>query len=268
MKISVIIAVYNGAKTIRDTIDSILMQQNVDVECIVIDGGSKDQTVEIAKSYGNKIATIVSESDKGMYDAMNKGIKLATGEIIAILNADDMYEDARVLEKVAAAFQGQPTKNQNGTQQQNKTIGCVYGNIRYVDQHDTHKIKRTWISREYAPGLFKKGWHPPHPAFFVRKNIYETFGTYRTDLSISADYEMMLRLLEINHVPSVYIPEFLVRMRDGGMSNKSFKNIFKANMQVLRAWKINGRPVPYQIFLLKPFSKLRQIKIATNDIVG
>ncbi len=254
MKISVIIPVYNGAKTIRDAIDSVLMQKNTEIECVVIDGGSNDETVQIVKSYGNLIAIVVSEPDKGMYDAINKGIKISQGEVIAILNADDMYEDEYVLEKVASAF----TKNKN--QKQEEIIDCVYANIKYVDKDNINKIKRIWVSQQYKPELFKKGWHPAHPAFFVRKSVYENIGMYRTDLSISADYEMMLRILEINNILSIYIPIFAVRMREGGASNRSIKNIIIANIQVLKSWKINGRRIPFQVFFLKPFSKLRQIR--------
>jgi len=248
MKVSVITVVYNGAKTIRDCMDSVLGQTHKDIEYIIIDGASKDETANIVRSYGEKIHTLVSEPDGGIYDAMNKGIRRATGDIVAILNSDDMYASEHVIETVVREFE------------KNADAGCVYGDLEYVNQSDTTVVRRIWKSRAYSPGLFKTGWHPAHPSFFVRKSIYEKYGLYRTEFPISADYEMMLRLLEIQKIKSAYIPEVLVKMRTGGNSNKSLKNIIKGNLEALRAWKVNGRKIPYSIFFTKPLSKLRQIR--------
>jgi glycosyltransferase involved in cell wall biosynthesis len=248
MKISIITVVYNGEKTIRDCINSVLSQTYADIEYIIVDGKSTDRTLEIVESYGEKIKKVISEPDSGIYDAMNKGIRAATGDIIGILNADDMYASNDVLEKVAQEFEKNPD------------IGCVYGDLEYVDKNKPTLVKRFWKSHSYVFGSFKKGWHPPHPSFFIRKGVYEKYGLYRTDLKIASDYEMMLRLLEIKKVPSVYIPETLVKMRTGGVSNRSIFHIIKANIEVLKAWKINGQKIPYLIFLKKPLSKILQIK--------
>lgn len=246
MKISVITVVYNGAKTIGDAIDSILGQTHKDIEYIVIDGASKDNTMDIVRSYGNRISKVVSEPDKGIYDAMNKGIRLATGGVVAILNSDDMYADTTVLERVAQKFE------------KDSELGCTYGDLDYVAQNDTSKVVRAWRSREYRPGLFKKGWMPAHPTLFVRKGVYDKYGSFIVKLGISADYEIMLRLLEKERVKSAYIPHVMVKMRTGGHSNRSLKQIIKGNLEVLKSWKINGMRVPYSIFFKKPLSKLKQ----------
>ncbi len=248
MKISVITVVYNGEKTIRDCINSVLFQNYPDLEYIIVDGQSTDGTLTIVRSYGEKIHTVISGPDSGMYEAMNKGIEAATGDIVAILNSDDMYASSDVLEKVSREFE------------KNKEIGCVYGDLQYVDKNDTSIVRRIWKSKSYTPGLFKRGWHPAHPAFFVRKSVYEKYGLYNTDLRIASDYEMMLRFLEIKKIPSSYIPELLVKMRDDGMSNKSLFNMIKANIEVLKAWKINGKKIPYLLFLKKPLSKIKQVR--------
>lgn len=248
MKISVITVVYNGEKTIRDTIDSVLRQTLTDVEYIIVDGISTDSTLSIIRSYGDRITKVISEKDRSMYDAINKGILCATGDIIALLNSDDLYADTEVLARVAHEFE------------KDSTIGCVYGDLDYVARDNPQKITRSWKSNPYVLGMFKKGWHPAHPSFFVRKSVYEKYGLYRTDLKIASDYEMMLRLLEIHKITSVYIPNVLVKMRTGGMSNKTLWHIIKANIETLRAWKLNGLPIPYLVFFKKPSSKLRQIK--------
>ena len=249
MKISVITVTYNSAKTIRDTIESVIKQNHPDVEFLIIDGASKDDTIKIAESYGDKITKIISEPDNGIFDAMNKGIRNATGDVIAILNSDDFYTDENVLSEVAKKFTQEPE------------LGCVYGDLYYVDQDDTSKIKRVWKSKPYKKGLFKTGWMPAHPTFFVRKEIYEQHGAFYDDrtLWVAADYEIMLRFIVKHETPVGYIPKFLVKMRDGGNSNKSLKNIIAGNKEVLKAWKLNGLPVPYWIFITKPLSKIFQL---------
>jgi glycosyltransferase len=248
MKVSVITVVFNGAKTIRTCIESVLAQEYPNIEYIIVDGASKDTTVEIARSYGDKITKIISEPDKGIYDAMNKGIRNATGDIVVLLNCDDLYVDSHVIADVVKEFEKNPE------------IGCVYGDLEYVDQHNTDIVRRYWKSRAYKPGLFRTGWHPAHPTFFVKKNIYDMYGLFNLAFPISADYELMLRFLEIHRVPSGYVPRVLVKMRLGGNSNKSLEHIIKGNIEVLKAWKANNVSTPWWIFFSKPLSKLFQLK--------
>lgn len=253
MKISVITATYNSEQTLQDCIDSVKNQTHADIEHIIIDGASTDGTKNIIEENHQSLSKIVSEPDNGIYHAMNKGIGLATGEVIAILNSDDVYADQNILKLVAENFLNNPE------------IGIVYGDLLYVDRSYIRKIKRIWKSRPYINDLFRTGWHPPHPAFFVKREVYEKFGKFREDMSISADYELMLRFLEKNKVQSKYIPMTFVLMREGGHSNRSIKNIIKGNIQALRSWKVNGMKTPYLIFFKKPFCKIKQLSILSKN---
>ena len=244
MKISIITVSYNSEKTIRDTIDSVISQSYPNVEYIIVDGNSSDKTVEIIKSFGDKISQFVSEPDKGLYDAMNKGIKLATGEIIGILNSDDFYSDENVLKNVAEKFE-------NG-------VEGLYADLFYVDPVNTKKILRKWHSGEYTEGDFLKGWMPPHPTFFARKKVYEKFGGFTDQLKSAADYELMLRFIHKEKIKIAYLPKVIVHMRAGGASNASIKNRLKANREDRLAWKINGLKPGLFTFIRKPLSKIGQ----------
>lgn len=247
MKVSIITVVYNNQDTIKDAIESVLNQTYKNIEYIIIDGASTDRTVEIIKSYEDKIDKFISESDKGIYDAMNKGIKLATGDIIGILNSDDFYASNDIIEKAVREFQ-------------EKKVDSVYGDLVYTDAKNTNKVIRYWKSKSYKRGLFQKGWHPAHPTFFVKKEVYDKYGLFNFDFKIAADYELMLRFLEKYQISSSYIPEIFVKMRLGGESNQSIKNVIKANIESYNAWKVNGLDInPFQM-LLKPLSKLLQFK--------
>jgi glycosyltransferase len=245
MKLSIITVCYNSAATIRDAVESVLAQQGVELEYIVIDGKSTDDTVDLLQGYGKRITQLVSEPDQGIYDAMNKGVALATGEIVGILNSDDFYANHSVLEAVVAAFA-------------DDSVECVYGDLDYVDAEDTDKVVRAWRSGECTPGAFRRGWHPAHPTFFVRRSVYERVGAFNLDLKIAADYEFMLRVLERDQSKAAYVPHVLVKMRTGGASNASIKNILQANLQCWQAWRLNGlgwSPLP---IIAKPLSKLKQ----------
>jgi len=247
MKISIITPVFNSAGTVEGTIKSVLSQTYSNTECVIIDGGSKDGSLEIIEKYKDKISKIVSEKDNGLYDAMNKGVKLASGDIIGILNSDDVYYDNQVLETVAKEMQ-------------KSNADVCWGDLLYTKKDDLNKMTRVWKSSEYRRGLFKKGWHPPHPTFFVRRSVYEKYGAFRADLKLAADYELMLRFLEKEKVSSIYIPKILVKMREGGQSN--WKNIFKiikGNWESYRSWQLNGLKVSPFIFILKPLRKLKQL---------
>ena len=245
IKISIITVSYNAESSIEDTIKSVLDQSYSNVEYIIIDGNSTDDTIAICNKYQDKIHTIISEKDKGLYDAMNKGVTLATGDVIGVLNADDFYENSEVLQKVATEFD-------------KELIDGLYADLLYVDAVDTSKVTRTWISGEYKENAFLKGWMPPHPTFFVKKECYQKYGDYNLELTSAADYELMLRMIHKNKIKLGYIPEVTVRMRIGGVSNSSFQNRLKANKEDRRAWEINNlKPSPLT-FIRKPLSKISQ----------
>ncbi len=244
-KISIITVCYNSAETLEATIKSVVTQDYPNIEYIIIDGLSTDGTLQIVDRYKDKVSVLLSEKDEGIYYAINKGISLATGDVIAILHADDFYANASVLSKVAKTFE-------------KEFVDTVYGDLQYVDRKQISKVVRNWKAGAFDPALFLKGWMPPHPAFFVRKNSYSIYGSYNTLLKSSADYELMLRLLYKHKCSTRYIPEVLVKMRMGGQSNKSFFNRFIANREDKKAWKINDlTPAPFT-FIRKPLSKLKQ----------
>ena len=245
MKLSIITTTYNSAGTVEDTIKSVLNQIGAEIEYIIIDGGSTDGTMDIVNKYKDRIARIISEPDGGMYDAMNKGIKLATGDIVGILNSDDIYISNEIIKTVVEKFE------ETGAD-------CLWGDLIMVDRKNPAKVIRDWKSAEYRVGSFKKGWHPPHPTFFLKKNIYDKYGLFRTDLGTSADYELMLRFLEKEKITSVYISQVLVQMREGGEGNKSYFNLIKANFGCYKAFKINGLKVSPFFIIKKPLLKFRQ----------
>ena len=244
MTISIITACFNASSTIADTLKSIASQSYQHVEHIIIDGASVDDTMSVVYQFPH-VSTYISEKDGGIYDAMNKGIKLAKGDVIGILNADDVYANNDIISKVAAFFK-------------DESIDAIYGDLVFVDQHQTSKIKRTWIAGTYHYRQFYNGWMPPHPTFFVRKSLYEKFGNFNTRLTSAADYELMLRFLLKHKVKLAYLPEIMVHMRQGGKSTASIKNRLIANKEDHLAWKINGlKPRPFTL-ILKPLRKIKQ----------
>jgi len=245
LKISVITVSFNAAATIGETLRSVASQSYGNVEHIVVDGGSTDGTVEIIRRHEAGLARWVSEPDKGLYFAMNKGVGMATGDVIGVLNADDVYAGPDALAHVAEAFQM-------------RGVDSCYADLVYVDKRRGGVVRR-WTSGEYTKGMFRKGWHPPHPTFFVRREVYERHGVFDPKFRISADYEIMLRFLERRGVSTTYIPEVLVRMRTGGLSNQSLMAIVSANVECCRAWRRNGMAVPPLGMIWKPMSKLRQL---------
>lgn len=244
MLVSIITVSFNAAATIRDTIESVLGQQQVALEYIVIDGGSTDDTTSIVSAYGSRISHFVSEPDKGIYDAMNKGIALASGDIIGILNADDVYAADNVLSQVVSCF--------------GKGVDAVYADLVYVDQQNTAKIKRTWISGTYTEGAFEQGWMPPHPTFFVRRSVYEQHGVYTLALTSAADYEFMLRVIHKHKIALAYLNTVTTKMRAGGTSNASIRNRLNANREDRLAWTMNGLKPGWLTLIKKPLSKLGQ----------
>ena len=244
MKFSIITISYNSEKTIEDTIVSVLAQNYSNLEYIIIDGGSKDGTLEIINKYKNKISKIVSESDRGVYDAMNKGVKLATGDIVGILNSDDFYKNTTVLKDVYEVLQ-------------NNDVDACYGDIEYVDRNDIKKIVRFWKAGEYRKDKLDSGWIMPHPAFFVKKEIYNKFGLFNIDFKLASDYELMLRFL-IKGLRVKYLPKTLVTMREGGLSGQSFKQRKIGWQELKKAWSVNNIPVPKFFIFKRLLSKIKQ----------
>ncbi|HLL97166.1 MAG TPA: glycosyltransferase family 2 protein [Spirosoma sp.] len=245
MKVSIITVVFNGAEHIRDCIESVINQTYPDIEYIVVDGKSTDGTVEIIQSYGTKIARVVSEPDKGLYDAMNKGIGLATGEVIGLLNADDFYRHPQVIANMVALFE-------------RTDCDAVYGDMLYVDRHDIKKLKRYWRSGWYADNAFMWGWMPGHLSFFARRKLYEQYGLFRLDMKSAADYELLLRFIHKNKAKLSYMDEVTIVMRDGGVSNSSLQNRLRANAEDRLAWELNGMKPYFFTLWLKPLRKISQ----------
>lgn len=245
MKISIITAVLNKKEVMERCIRSIFSQTYQNIEYIVIDGGSTDGTLEIIKRYDGKIAKWISEPDRGIYDALNKGLKLATGDVIGFLHADDIYAHDRVLETIVLHMT-------------EFNVDSCYGDLLYVDKENPDKVIRYWKSSPYRNGLFERGWMPPHPTFFVRKEIYDKYGSFNTDFKIAADYELMLRFLEKEKISTHYIPEVLIKMRVGGMSNQNLRNIFIKTTEDYKAWKVNNLHGGAATILFKNLSKIPQ----------
>lgn len=247
-KITVITVCFNAVETIEDTLRSVLTQDYPNVEYIVMDGGSTDGTLQILEQHRDKLAVLHSGPDEGMYDAYNKGLKLATGDIVSLLNADDVFANPQVLSRVAERFA-------------QTCSDAVYGDLVYVDRNMPNQVLRYWRSGFYRRERFKLGWMPPHPAFFLKLEAYRTYGSFDTRLQSAADYELMLRMLYKNGLAASWLPEVLVRMRTGGRSNASLANRLFANREDAKAWQLNGlRPLPFTLWL-KPLRKLPQFLI-------
>lgn len=247
MNFSIITVTYNSAATLRDTIQSVLTQSYPNIEYILVDGASKDNTVDIIKEYEpqfNGRLRWISEKDKGLYDAMNKGFRMATGDVIGIINSDDLLAESDAIGKVMRCFEENPDAE------------AVYADLYYVAQNDTSKIIRHWISGKQRP--FRYGWHPAHPTFYVKREVYQKYGLFDLGFKLAADFELMLRLIDKYSIKLTYLPEALVRMRLGGATSKNFANIKKQNIECVNAFKKNGLKVSclYPLFRLLP--KLKQ----------
>jgi glycosyltransferase len=244
MKISVITATYNSAQTLEDTMNSLNIQDYPDIEYIIVDGVSTDSTLKIVEQYGHRVTTLISEKDNGIYDALNKGIVLATGDVVGFLHSDDLFADDRVLSRIAAEFSKESTD-------------AVYGDLHYVSKFDTTKIIRRWISGNYNINKFRNGWMPAHPTFYMKREHYLSLGSFDLKLSISSDYESMLRYLWKNKLCVRYIPKVLINMRVGGESNRSLPNIWKKTNEDVQAMVKNGIP-PLRGLIFKNLSKISQ----------
>jgi glycosyltransferase involved in cell wall biosynthesis len=249
MKISIITVVLNNAGTIAGCMESVFSQTHPDIEYIVVDGGSRDGTIGVIQGHAGKIAKFISGPDRGMYDAMNKGISMASGEIIGFLHADDFYAHDNVIAAIAEHM------GSNG-------VDSSYGDLLYVRRDDPERILRYWKSCPYKEGLLQRGWIPPHPTFYVRKKIYDAYGVFDGSFRIAADYELMLRFLGKHGISSVYIPEVLVKMRTGGASNSGLRNFMIKTIEDYRAWKITSLRPRWYTIPFKKLSKARQFVFA------
>ena len=245
--ISIVTVVYNGENTIAQCIESIVSQDYPHVEYIVIDGNSKDQTMAIVNRYKHQISHIVSEPDKGIYDAMNKGVRLAKGEIVGILNADDFYPHSKVLQTVANAFM-------------ESDIQLFCASVGIFKAENFTRMWRYYDASKFKKWQFILGMQPPHPATFIRKKTYDTLGDYDPDFRISGDFDLLVRMIYVNNLPVLYSKEVLVHMRDGGVSSKDFKSKIKMNSEDLRSLKKYKIKSYILLIWLKYFFKLLQLR--------
>jgi glycosyltransferase involved in cell wall biosynthesis len=242
---SIITVVRNRADTIAEAIESVAAQRHSGVAHLVIDGASTDGTLSMIARYRERLSYFVSEPDAGIYDAMNKGLRAAKGEVIGFLNADDVYADERVLSDVAGCFD-------------DPSVDAVYGDLVYVSCSDPQRIVRYWRSGEYRPGLFKSGWMPAHPTFFARRAVYERYGGFDLSFRLQADFDLTMRLLEVHRIQFRYLPRVLVRMRTGGATNSSIRNVIKGNLEAYRACRKNSPGVSPIFVVRKVLSRVPQ----------
>ncbi len=245
MQISIITATYNSEVSIASALQSVSSQTYPHLELVVIDGKSKDNTVAIVKEIYNRPVKIVSEKDKGIYDALNKGVREATGDIIGLVHSDDFLASPDVISDVIAAFH-------------QHDVDGVYGDLQYVNKADTSKVIRFWKSEQFHPDLLKKGWMPAHPTLFLKKEVYEKHGLFNLDYNIAADYDLMLRIFSDFTLKFHYLPNVITKMRVGGASNRSLKNIKLKSTEDFRALKANGIKQPLKVLGYKNLSKLTQ----------
>jgi glycosyltransferase involved in cell wall biosynthesis len=245
MKVSIITATLNSSKYLSDCINSVARQNYKNIEHIIVDGKSTDGTVKIIRQHSKSITNWISETDRGMYDAINKGLQMATGDIVGILNSDDMFASADSVRTIVDCFE-------------NSDTDTVYGNLVYVDAANTQKVLRYWKGISYKRSRFRYGWMPAHPTFYMRRELIEQYGGYENHFFTAADYEFMARYLFLHKVSSQYIDSMLVKMRSGGISNITLKSRFRANRRDFLAMKKNHIPFSFAVSILKPLIKIPQ----------
>ena len=250
MKVSIVTAVYNNRDTIAQAIESVCSQQHTDIELIVVDGASTDGTREVLAQYSSKIAVLVSEPDQGIYDALNKGIALATGEVVGFLHSDDLLADDKAITRVVESME-------------DSMVDAVYGDLVYVRKDDPLRVIRTWQAGVFTRASLARGWMPPHPTFYARRSTYEQFGQFDTTFRIAADYDCMLRFLK-GGVRIAYIPYLQVRMRAGGVSNRSFANVVEKSREDFRALRKNEISAVVAL-VCKNFRKLPQFFFRSDE---
>jgi len=246
MKISIITVVYNNERTIEEAMKSVLEQTYKNIEYVIIDGKSKDNTVNIINGFKDKLGYFISEKDSGLYHAMNKGILASKGEIIGILNSDDLYQDLDVISDVMKQFNNDPE------------LDILYGDLIYVKPDNINRVVRNWISKKYYDRFFENANVPPHPTLFVRRKVYQQEGLFNLQFRLAADYEFMLRIFKKHNFKCKYYNRLIVKMRLGGATNASFTNIIKQNKEILKAWKLNNLKAPIFLMPLRMIKRLNQ----------
>ncbi|MEY4646719.1 MAG: hypothetical protein RIQ98_555 [Bacteroidota bacterium] len=244
MKVSILTVSFNAVATLQQTIESVLAQDYPNIEYWVIDGDSKDGTKELLASYGNRI-NYISEPDQGIYDAFNKGLALATGDVIGVIGADDFYPSSDVIRSVVEVFEQQG-------------VDSVYGDLQFIDPVSS-KVVRKWKAGEYKRSNWLLGWMPPHPTFYVKRSVYEDLGSFKTHYTCAGDYEFMLRALYKHGISVAYLPKLLMTMRNGGTSTASLKHRWVANLEDRQAWRENGLKPYFITVSLKPLRKIFQL---------
>lgn len=253
MKISIITVALNASSTIQDTMGSIDGQSYQNIEHIVVDGKSADDTISIVKKFPH-VKKMISEPDRGLYDAMNKGIAMAQGDVIGILNADDLLYEETTIEKIAAVFSSYPE------------IQLLYGNIEYFRDSNYSEVIRYWRTKNYYPSFFEDGKAPPHPSLFVRAKVYRDIGIYDSSFKIAADYEFMLRAMKIHKLSSFFLDKTLVRMRLGGRSTNGIMSYLKSIKELKRAWRMNNLSTPKALILKRLILRLQQLKVKPINV--
>ena len=255
MKVTIITAVYNGAEHIKSCIESVLNQDYPNIEYILVDGASKDSTLSIINSFGSKIAKVISEPDRGMYDAMNKGLRVATGDIVGILNSDDFYANNQIINKVVESFKSSGADS-------------LYADIAFVSKENLNKTVRYYSSSSFKPWKFRFGYMPAHPSFFLKRQVYEKFGHFKSDYKLCADFDLIVRLYHTHKISYVYLPEMIVKMRMGGKSNQSVANIMLLNREILRGCLENGIKTNIIFIYLKYFTKVFELLFNKKEKLG
>lgn len=243
--VSIITVCFNSARTIGDTLRSVAAQHHANIEHIVIDGGSTDDTLAMVRSAGAHVAQLVSEPDGGIYDAMNKGLARANGDVVGFLNSDDMLAGPDVIGDIARAFATHPTD-------------AVFGNLVFVDQLDVSRTVRYWQATPHTPGACARGWMPPHPTLYVRRDLLQASGGFCLDYRLQADFELILRLFEVQGLRALHLPQVLIRMRMGGATTGSLRNVIRGNLEASRACRRNGFPGGALFIARKLLSRIPQ----------
>jgi glycosyltransferase involved in cell wall biosynthesis len=252
VKISIITVCLNSAATIRDTVESATAQDHADREYIVVDGGSTDGTLDLVRAYGRRVDKLITGPDKGIYDALNKGIAAATGDVIGVLHADDIYESPDVLSTVARAFSAAPHAD------------IVFGDLVFVRPTDLRRVVRRYSSKAFRPWRLRFGWMPPHPASFIRRSAYARLGPYAIDLKIASDYEMFVKAFLMHKLEYARIDQVLVRMRAGGLSTSGLRSSIRLNREIVTACRRNGIYTNLALVLLKTPFKLLELRATAS----
>jgi glycosyltransferase involved in cell wall biosynthesis len=252
IKTSIITVCLNCAETIEDAVKSILAQDYKDIEYIIVDGGSTDGTSDILKKYSGHIHKYISEPDNGIYDAINKGIRLASGEIITTLNGDDVYADENVVSRMVEFIQ-------------NNNLDAAYADLAYVSRRNHRRIVRVWSPGQYKRGAFSEGWVVPHPTFFCRKKIYEQFGCFDDKFQVAGDFELLLRFIEKHQIKVGYFPQVIVKMRTGGKAN-NLLGMFRGNREIIKSFRLNGLRLSPWFFVRKPITKISQLFVKAERL--